>query len=76
VAKIKAINSQYCEKFGTFKAASGGCIADAPTKYKEELHSPPTRRFQTFAKAQLLAVWRMVRRRWWAPLLVKATWGW
>jgi hypothetical protein len=32
-----------------------GCLADTPTKYKEELDSLLTLRFQTFAKAQLLA---------------------
>jgi transposase len=53
--KKKVLNSQYYADFGTFKAAISGCIADAPTKYKEELDSLLTLRFQTFAKAQFLA---------------------
>ena len=53
--KKQVLNSKYYENFGEFKAAIGGCIADAPTKYKEELDSLLTLRFQTFEKAQLLA---------------------
>lgn len=53
--KKQVLNSKYHENFGEFKAAIGGCIADAPTKYKDELDSLLTLRFQTFAKAQLLA---------------------
>ena len=53
--KKQSLNSKYYENFGEFKAAISGCIADAPTKYKEELDSLLTLRFQTFEKAQLLA---------------------
>ena len=53
--KKKVLNSKYYADFGTFKAAIGGCIADAPRKYKEELDSLLTLRFQTFTKAQLMA---------------------
>jgi transposase len=53
--KKQVLNSKYYENFGEFKAAIGGCIADAPTKYKAELDSLLTLRFQTFTKAQLMA---------------------
>ena len=53
--KKQVLNAKYYENFATFKTAISGCIADAPTKHKEELDSLLTLRFQTFDKAQLLA---------------------
>ena len=53
--KKQAFNAKYYENFAKFKTAIGGCIADASTKHKKELDSLLTLRFQTFAKAQLLA---------------------
>ena len=53
--KKQVLNAKYYENFATFKTAIAGCIAAAPTKYKQELDSLLTLRFQTFEKAQLLA---------------------
>ena len=53
--KKQVLNAKYYENFALFKTAISGCIADAPTKYKKELDSLLVLRFQTFAKAQLLA---------------------
>ena len=53
--KNKVLYSKYYPDFLAFKTAITNCISGAHTKYKQELDSLLTLRFQTFEKPQSLA---------------------
>ena len=52
--KKRVLYSKYYPDFASFSTAIGDCIAEAPSKHKNELDSLLTLRFQTFTKPQLL----------------------
>jgi transposase len=54
--KKKCLYSKYYPEFDGFKEAISGCLTQTDTTYKEELDSLLTLRFQTFEKAQFVAV--------------------
>lgn len=53
--KKECLYSEYYDNFASFKAAIVGCIADLPTKHKDELKSLLTLKFQTFKEFKLSA---------------------
>ena len=54
--KKKCLYSKYYAKFEDFKAAIHDCVVDGHIKYKEELDSLLTLKFQTFDDAQVMTV--------------------
>jgi transposase len=52
--KKQVLYSKYYPDFASFSKAISDCIADAPTRHKNELDSLLTLRFQTFKEPQLL----------------------
>jgi hypothetical protein len=58
--KKKCLYAKYYEDFTQFSAAISGCLEDANVKYnvkyKEELDSLLTLRFQRFDKSQIMNV--------------------
>jgi hypothetical protein len=54
--KKKCLYAKYYEDFTQFSAAISGCLEDANVKYKKELDSLLTLRFQRFDKSQIMNV--------------------
>ncbi len=54
--KKKCLYTKYYEDFSQFSSARSGCLDEAPLKYKKELDSLLTLRFQTFDKTQIMNV--------------------
>ena len=54
--KKKCLYAKYYEDFTQFSVAISGCLEDANVKYKEELDSLLTLRFQRFDKSQIMNV--------------------
>ena len=54
--KKQCLYSKYYESFSLFKSAISTCVEEAHAKYKEELDSLLTLKFQTFEKAQIMNV--------------------
>ena len=54
--KKKCLYSQYYQDFVTFKTAISDCLSQTHTKHRKDLSSLLTLRFQTFKKAQIMAV--------------------
>ncbi len=54
--KKKCLYSKYYPEFSLFKTAITTCIESANGKYKQELDSLLTLRFQTFNKAQIMTI--------------------
>lgn len=54
--KKKCLYSKYYPEFSLFKTAITTCIEEANGKYKQELDSLLTLRFQTFNKAQIMTI--------------------
>jgi len=53
--KKKCLYSKYYEDFTAFQAAISNFLNDTQTKYKKELNSLLTLRFQTFKESQVIA---------------------
>jgi hypothetical protein len=54
--KKKCLYAKYYEDFTQFSSAISECLEDANVKYKEELDSLLTPRFQRFDKSQIMNV--------------------
>ena len=54
--KKKCLYAKYYEDFTQFSVAISGCLEEANVKYKEELNSLLTLRFQRFDKSQIMNV--------------------
>ena len=54
--KKKCLYAKYYEDFSRFSSAISDCLDEAHLKYKKELDSLLTDRFQTFEKSQILKV--------------------
>jgi transposase len=54
--KKKCLYSQYYQDFVTFKTAISDCLSQTHCKHRKDLSSLLTLRFQTFKKAQIMAV--------------------
>lgn len=54
--KKKCLYAKYYEDFTQFSSAISECLEDANVKYKEELDSLLTLRFQRFDKSQIMNV--------------------
>jgi hypothetical protein len=55
----KCLYAKYYEDFTQFSVAISGCLEDANVKYKEELDSLLTLRFQRFDKSEIMNVSRI-----------------
>ena len=54
--RIAGLYAKYYEDFTQFSSAISECLEDANVKYKEELDSLLTLRFQRFDKSQIMNV--------------------